>query len=211
MPLQRETEVHGFKCKFYDDGVVKVGTTAAARFTMRPMPDGDFDTQLLMELVKQKAKGRQLELPAAALATEFTTIMANAREQASSKRAASAASSVERAAATAAKSRQAEKLAAVLAHQQVPDGERPSLELIQQLNQETKLLSMEQVEMALAEAKVCTMHAAAATFCHHTLSCAAMCVQRKREANEQQNHSTDRPRIASLFQAVREAKRLRAA
>ena len=75
MPLQRETEVHGFKCKFYDDGVVKVGTTAAARFTMRPMPDGDFDTQLLMELVKQKAKGRQLELPAAALATEFTTAL----------------------------------------------------------------------------------------------------------------------------------------
>ena len=57
----------------YDDGVVKVGTTAAARFTMRPMPNGDFDTQLLMELVKQKAKGRQLELPAAALATELAS------------------------------------------------------------------------------------------------------------------------------------------
>lgn len=212
MPLQREAVVHGFQCKFYDDGVVKVGTTAAARFTMRPLLDSDldFDTQLLMELVKQKAKGRQLELPAAALTTELTTMMANAREQAALKRAASAAASAERAAATAAKSRQAQKLAAVFAHQQVPDGERPSLELIAQLNQETTLLSTEQLEMALAEAKVRTCTAPQRPW-HHTLILhAAMCVQRKCEANEQQKHSTD-PRIASLFQAVREAKRLRAA
>lgn len=154
MPLQREAVVHGFKCKFYDDGVVKVGTTAAARFTMRPIPDGDFDEQLLMELDKQKAKGRQLELPAAALTSEFNELLATTRAQAASKKAASSAASAEQAAASAARAKLAGKLAAVRAHQQVPEGEKPSLELIGQLNQETKNLSIEQLEAALAEAKV---------------------------------------------------------
>ena len=40
MPLLR-TELHeGLVCKFYDGGIVKVGTTAADRFTIR-LKDGD--------------------------------------------------------------------------------------------------------------------------------------------------------------------------
>ena len=38
MPLLRTETIHGWPCKFYDDGLVKVGTTAA-RFTIRVPAD----------------------------------------------------------------------------------------------------------------------------------------------------------------------------
>ena len=81
MPLLKSEEHHGFCCKFYDAGVVKVGSTAAARFTFRPEPNKDFGEQLLSELVKQKAKGRQLELPAAARQMHSAGAAADAGQQ----------------------------------------------------------------------------------------------------------------------------------
>ena len=39
MPLLRSETVHGVVCKFYDGCVVKVGTTAAARFTIKVPAD----------------------------------------------------------------------------------------------------------------------------------------------------------------------------
>ena len=52
MPLLR-TEVHeGLVCKFYDSGVVMIGTTAADRFTVRLKDGDDFATRLNEELKK---------------------------------------------------------------------------------------------------------------------------------------------------------------
>ena len=53
MPLQREETVFGFACKFYDKGIVKVGTTAAARFTIAVQPDEHFPTRLRHELIER--------------------------------------------------------------------------------------------------------------------------------------------------------------
>ena len=56
MPCLRTTTIHGVVCKFYDGGVVKVGTTAASRFTMK-VPDDEiswFPTRLRAELVKRE-------------------------------------------------------------------------------------------------------------------------------------------------------------
>ena len=66
MPLLKSEQHYGFTCKFYDGGIVKVGSSAAARFTFKPKPDQGFDKQLLSELVRQKALGREFELPSAA-------------------------------------------------------------------------------------------------------------------------------------------------
>ena len=67
MPLLRSEEHEGLVCKFYDGGVVKVGTTAADRFTIRLKDDDDFLTRLNAELEKRrtpppepKPKGRDL-------------------------------------------------------------------------------------------------------------------------------------------------------
>ena len=65
MPLLR-TEVHeGLVCKFYDSGVVMIGTTAADRFTVRLKDGDDFATRLNEELKKRSARepehqGREL-------------------------------------------------------------------------------------------------------------------------------------------------------
>ena len=45
MPLLRTEEHEGLKCRFYDGGVVMVGTTAADRFTIRLKDDDDFPTR----------------------------------------------------------------------------------------------------------------------------------------------------------------------
>ena len=50
MPLLRTEEHEGLVCKFYDGGVVKIGTTAADRFTIRLKDDDDFPTRLNQEL-----------------------------------------------------------------------------------------------------------------------------------------------------------------
>ena len=66
MPLLRTEEHEGLVCKFYDGGVVKVGTTAADRFTIRLKEDEDFPTRLKEELEERcaqpepKHRGREL-------------------------------------------------------------------------------------------------------------------------------------------------------
>ena len=61
--LLREETIHGFICKFYDSGVVKVGT-AADRFTIR-VPDGESSwvaTRLRAELIERELATAE-ELP----------------------------------------------------------------------------------------------------------------------------------------------------
>ena len=104
MPIIKEEPHLGFSCKFYDNGVAKVGTTAAARFSMKVKPDVDFDVQLYIELVKQKAKGRAIEVPE--VPPELVAAAAAAADKAASEKAAEAAAreaaTRERAAAAAA-------------------------------------------------------------------------------------------------------------
>jgi phage protein D len=56
MPLLRTETVHGIVCKFYDRDIVKVGTTAAARFTIKVSADEVwwFSTRLRAELIKRE-------------------------------------------------------------------------------------------------------------------------------------------------------------
>ena len=66
MPLLRTEEHEGLVCKFYDGGVVKVGTNAADRFTFRLKEGDDFPTRLKKELEERRAraepkrKGREI-------------------------------------------------------------------------------------------------------------------------------------------------------
>ena len=67
MPLLRTEEHDGLVCKFYDGGVVKVGTTAADRFSIRLKEDDDFSTRLKKELEERRRarleaehKGREI-------------------------------------------------------------------------------------------------------------------------------------------------------
>ena len=46
MPLLRTEEHEGLVCKVYDGGVVKVGTTAADRFTFQLKDGDDLKTRL---------------------------------------------------------------------------------------------------------------------------------------------------------------------
>ena len=56
MPLLRTETVHGVVCKSYDGDIVKVGTTAAGRFTIKVPSDEEawFPTRLRAELVKRE-------------------------------------------------------------------------------------------------------------------------------------------------------------
>ena len=67
MPLLRTEEHEGLVCKFYDGGVVMVGTTAAERFTIRLKDDDNFLMRLKKELEERRAppeeperKGREI-------------------------------------------------------------------------------------------------------------------------------------------------------
>ena len=62
MPLQCEETVFGIACKFYDKGIVKVGTTAAARFTINVQGDDHFPTRLRHELI-ERGLAEAAELP----------------------------------------------------------------------------------------------------------------------------------------------------
>tara|TARA_B110000046_G_scaffold93490_1_gene101431 strand:- start:97 stop:711 length:615 start_codon:yes stop_codon:yes gene_type:complete len=55
MPCLRTETIHGVACKFYDGGVVKVGTGAASRFTIKVPADEEswFPTRLRAELIKR--------------------------------------------------------------------------------------------------------------------------------------------------------------
>ena len=50
MPCLRTETIHGVVCKFYDGGMVKVGTSAASRFTVK---ESWFPTRLRAELIKR--------------------------------------------------------------------------------------------------------------------------------------------------------------
>ena len=56
MPCLRTETAHGVVCKFYDGGIVKVGTTAACRFTIKVAPDEEcwFSTRLRAELITRE-------------------------------------------------------------------------------------------------------------------------------------------------------------
>ena len=53
MPLLRTETIHGWPCKFYDNGTVNVGTFAADRFSIKLPPDEGawFTTRLRAELI----------------------------------------------------------------------------------------------------------------------------------------------------------------
>ena len=81
MPLLRTETVHGVVCKSYDGDIVKVGTTAAGRFTIKVPSDEEswFPTRLRAELVK-----RELAI-AAELAVDETGEAAMAAKAAAAK------------------------------------------------------------------------------------------------------------------------------
>ena len=56
MPCLRTEPIHGVVCKFYDGGVVKVGSSAASRFTIKVPADEEswFSTRLRAELIKRE-------------------------------------------------------------------------------------------------------------------------------------------------------------
>ena len=56
MPLLRTMDYDGLVCKFYDGGVVKVGTTAADRFTFRLKDDDNFPARFKKEREEHSAK-----------------------------------------------------------------------------------------------------------------------------------------------------------
>ena len=56
MPLLRTEKIHGWPCKFYDNGGVTVGTRAADRFTIKVPADevSWFATRLRTELIERE-------------------------------------------------------------------------------------------------------------------------------------------------------------
>ena len=77
MPLLRSETVHGVVCKFYDGCVVKVGTTAAARFTIKVPADEAtwFSTRLRAELIKRElATATELPVDEAAMAAKAEAV-----------------------------------------------------------------------------------------------------------------------------------------
>jgi hypothetical protein len=76
MPLLRTEEHEGLVCKFYDGGVVMVGTTAADRFTVRLKDGDDFATRL-----KEKLKERCAATEPEHKARELYCKRPNAKEE----------------------------------------------------------------------------------------------------------------------------------
>ena len=102
MPLLRQEVVLGWPCKFYDNGVVKVGTTAAVRFTVRTSAGEHFASLLRAELIKRKlADAEALPVDVAGEAALARNAAAAAQRKAANK-AATAAARAEREAALAA-------------------------------------------------------------------------------------------------------------
>ena len=84
MPLLREETIHGVICKFYDGGVVKVGTKAD-RFTIRVPADEAswFATRLRAELIERElATADELPMDEAGEAAMEAKAAANSREAA---------------------------------------------------------------------------------------------------------------------------------
>ena len=55
MPLLRTEEHEGLVCRFYDGGIVMVGTTAADRFSFRLNVGDDFATRFKQKLEECRA------------------------------------------------------------------------------------------------------------------------------------------------------------
>ena len=182
--------------------------------SMRAKPGGDFAVQLLKELVKQKAKGRALELPEAAMTPAFQASLVADAKRAAREKVASAAAAAQRAAATAEKAKMAEKVAVALAHAQVSEGERPSFERLDQLNQKAKLMTAEELQTALAHAEVraCCVVASVGRS-----ACLALCPSEQVEKATERDIAAKKriagtphhSPIAKLFQAAQDAKRRR--
>ena len=84
MPLLREEKIHGWPCKFYDNGVVMVGTTAD-RFSIKLLADEGawFATKLRAELVaRELATAEELPIDEAGEAAMATKEAAKARARA---------------------------------------------------------------------------------------------------------------------------------
>ena len=84
MPLLREEKIHGWPCKFYDNGVVMVGTTAD-RFSIKLLADEGawFATKLRAELVaRELATEEELPIDEAGEAAMATKEAAKARARA---------------------------------------------------------------------------------------------------------------------------------
>ena len=64
MPVLRTETIHGWPCKFYDNGTVNVGTRAADRFSIKVPPDEGawFATRLRAELIERELATAE-ELP----------------------------------------------------------------------------------------------------------------------------------------------------
>ena len=64
MPLLRKDTIHGWRCSFYDNDRVMVGTTARSRFTMNVPADETswFATRLRAELIERELATAE-ELP----------------------------------------------------------------------------------------------------------------------------------------------------
>jgi len=67
--LVEEIEVHGWPCKFYENGIVKVGTQAETRFTLRTTTGKHFANLLRSELIKREL-ATVADLPVNPLAAE---------------------------------------------------------------------------------------------------------------------------------------------
>ena len=96
-PHYRRTEtIHGVVCKYYDGGVVKVGTSAASRFTVKVPSDEEswFSTRLRAELIKRElATASELavdEVGEAAMAAKAAASAEEASKRAAWKKAVAA-------------------------------------------------------------------------------------------------------------------------
>ena len=126
MPLLRSETVHGVVCKFYDGCVVKVGTTAAARFTIKVPADEAtwFSTRLRAELIKRElATAAELPIDEAGEAAMAAKAAAKARE-ADSKQASKTIADV-----AAAKVKAASTVDAARYHEKVAEHKRRRAEM----------------------------------------------------------------------------------
>ena len=86
MPVLRTETIHGWPCKFYDNGTVNVGTRAADRFSIKVPPDEGawFATRLRAELIERElATEEELPTDEAGEAAMAAKAAAKAREAAS--------------------------------------------------------------------------------------------------------------------------------
>lgn len=100
MPLVRQEVVFGWPCKFYDNGIVKVGT-ATSRFSLRTSAGNHFASLLRAELIKRKLADEDVLPVDAAGEAALASQAAAAAERKTASKAATAAAQAKRTAAIA--------------------------------------------------------------------------------------------------------------